>query len=257
MGSKVVRKESVKKPGAPTRLWSYEDIRQVLEENTGIDNVEGIKVDLPEGHYHDMIRLSPKAFAEMKRLGFFISRGACFSGGVLSYLSNELRVLDWSNCHLQSLPSNFHGEKLVVFRMYQGCIKEIISRKFKSLTVMQFFVCKFLTKIPDLSSCSNLEKLDIVACENLVEVHASVGFLDKLDDLYLNGCPSLKSFPRHVKLRSLRYLTLLSCSKHQNFPPQIECKMELLSSIDLEALQYKNGLHPILGTSLLCLIRYL
>ncbi|KAG6676511.1 hypothetical protein I3842_15G155100 [Carya illinoinensis] len=197
------------------RLWFYEDARHVLEENAGTNNVEGIKVVLPEGNDHDMICLSPKSFAKMKRLKFFISHGARFSGRSLNYISNELRVLDWSNCSLQSLPSNFRGEKLTDFQLYKGHIKDI-SGQFKNLTIMKFYECKFLTKISNLSSCSNLQELDIRGCENLVEVHDSVGFLDKLVRLRLYHCSNL-SFPRHIKLRSLQVLTLHSCSKLQNF----------------------------------------
>ncbi|XP_018856522.2 disease resistance protein RPP2B-like [Juglans regia] len=231
MGREIVRKESPKEPGTRSRLWFHEDIRHVLEENTGTNNVEGIKVDLPEGHSHDMIHLSPKAFAKMKRLRFFISRGACFSGRSIDYLSNELRVLDWSNCPLQSLPSNFHGEKLFDFKLYRGRIQEITGQ-FKNLTRMKFFECKFLTKISNLSSCSSLKELDIRDCENLVKVHDSVGFLDKLTHLRLSQCSNMKSFPRHLKLRSLEVLTLHNCSKLQTFP-EIKCKMEYLCCISL------------------------
>ncbi|XP_042963343.1 disease resistance protein RUN1-like isoform X1 [Carya illinoinensis] len=245
MGREIVRKESPKEPGARSRLWCHEDIRYVLEENTGTNNVEGIKVDLPVGHDHDTICLSPNAFKEMKRLRIFISHNAHFSGE-FNYLSNELRVLNWSNYHLQSLPSNFRGEKLVVFKMHAGCIKEIITGKFKNLTKMKFSKCKFLTRIPDFSSCSNLEELSILTCENLVEIHDSVGFLNKLVSLGLYGCPNLRSFPRRLKLRSLRYLALYDCSELQNFP-QIECKMEFLSSIHLEGTPIKELPSSIIG----------
>ncbi|KAG6676508.1 hypothetical protein I3842_15G155000 [Carya illinoinensis] len=231
MGKEIVRKESRKEPGARSRLWFHEDVRYVLEENAGTNNVEGIKVVLPEGDDHDMIRLSPKSFAKMKRLRFFISRGARFSGRSIDYLSNELRVLDWSNCPLQSLPSNFRGEKLIDFQLYGGCIKDI-SGQFKNLTIMKFSECKFLTKISNISSCSNLKELDILGCKNLVEVHDSVGFLDKLVRLRLYQCSNLKSFPRRLTLRSLEVLTLHNCSKLQNFP-EIKCKMEYLCFISL------------------------
>ncbi|KAG6628089.1 hypothetical protein CIPAW_15G176500 [Carya illinoinensis] len=215
MGREIVRKESRKEPGTRSRLWFHEDVRYVLEENAGTNNVEGIKlVVLPEGDDHDMIRLSPKSFAKMRRLRFFISCGAHFFGRSLNYLSNELRVLDWSNCPLQSLPSNFRGEKLIDFKLSRGRIKEI-GGQFKNLTIMKFSECKFLTKISNLSSCSNLKELDIMDCENLVEVHDSVGFLDKLVRLRLYQCFNLKSFPRRLKLRSL------------------ECKMEYLCCISL------------------------
>ncbi|XP_042960398.1 TMV resistance protein N-like [Carya illinoinensis] len=231
MGKEIVQKESCKEPGTRSRLWFHEDVRYVLEENAGTNNVEGIKVVLPKGDDHDMICLSPKSFAKMKRLKFFISRGARFSGRSLDYLSNELRVLDWSNCPLQSLPSNFRGEKLIDFQLYGGRIKDI-SGQFKNLTIMKFSECKFLTKISNLSSCSNLQELDILGCENLVEVHDSVGFLDKLVRLRLYHCSNLKSFPRHLKLRSLQVLTLHGCSKLQKFP-EIKCKMEYLCFISL------------------------
>ncbi|KAG2667502.1 hypothetical protein I3760_15G118300 [Carya illinoinensis] len=239
MGREIVRKESPKEPGARSRLWFYEDIRYVLEENTGTNNVEGIKVDLPDGHVHDTIRLSPNSFKEMKRLRIFISHNARFSGE-FNYLSNELRVLNWSNYHLQDFPSNFCGEKLAVFKMQAGCINKIIGGcQFKNLTIMRFYMCKFLTRIPDLSSCSNLEKLYIESCENVVEIHDSVGLLDKLVGLVLDYCPKLKSFPRRLKLRSLEDLNLMRCSKLQNFP-QIECKMERLLSIDLMGTPIKE-----------------
>ncbi|KAG6676522.1 hypothetical protein I3842_15G156200 [Carya illinoinensis] len=232
MGKEIVRKESRKEPGARSRLWFHEDVRYVLEENAGTNNVEGIKlVVLPGADDHDMIRLSPKSFAKMRRLRFFISRGAHFSGRSLNYLSNELRVLDWSNCPLQSLPSNFRGEKLIDFKLYRGRIKEI-SGQFKNLTIMKFSEGKFLTKISNLSSCLNLKELDIMDCENLVEVHDSVGFLDKLVRLRLYQCFNLKSFPRRLRLRSLEVLTLCNCSKLQKFP-EIECKMEYLCCISL------------------------
>ncbi|KAG2667501.1 hypothetical protein I3760_15G118200 [Carya illinoinensis] len=239
MGREIVRKES-KEPGARSRLWFHEDIRHVLEENTGTNNVEGIKADLPV-----MIRLSPNAFEEMKRLRIFISHNARFYGE-FNYLSNELRVLNWSNYHLQHLPPNFHGEKLVVFEMHAGWIKEIITWKFKNLKIIRFSECNFLTRISDFSSCSNLEKLDIQKCRNLVEVHDSVGFLDKLVSLGLAYCPSLKSFPRSLKLRSLRDLTFRHCFKLQNFP-QIECKMEVLSSIHLLGTPFKEWPSSIIG----------
>ncbi|KAF5468766.1 hypothetical protein F2P56_012895 [Juglans regia] len=231
MGREIVRKESPKEPGARSRLWFHDDIRHVLEENTGTNNVEGIEVILPEGNDHDMIRLSPKSFRKMKRLRFFKSHGAYFSGRSLDYLSNELRVLDWSNCPLQSLPSNFRGEKLFDFKLYRGHIQEI-SGQFKNLTIIKFFECKFLTKISNLSSCSSLKELDIRDCENLVKVHDSIGFLDKLARLRLHQCSNLKSFPRRLKLRSLEVLALRNCSKLQTFP-EIECKMEYLCCISL------------------------
>jgi hypothetical protein len=74
--------------------------------------------------------------------------------------------------------------------------------------------------------------LMLSSCKNLVEVHQSVGFLDKLVRLYLNGCHNLIHFPRRLRLRSLVYLGLEYCSK-LNYFPEIECEMERFTAITL------------------------
>lgn len=63
-----------------------------------------------------MINLNSDAFVNMKRLRLFVNHNAQFSGGP-NYLSNELRVLDWPHYPAQSLPSNFHGKKLIVLKL--------------------------------------------------------------------------------------------------------------------------------------------
>jgi hypothetical protein len=78
-------------------------------------------IDLPE---QDLICLSFEAFEKMKKLRIFINHNACFSEEP-SFLSNELRLLDWPEYSMESLPSNFHGENLVVFRMRSSCLKGI------------------------------------------------------------------------------------------------------------------------------------
>lgn len=119
------------------------------------------------------------------------------------------------------------------------------------MTIVQFYQCKFLTEVPDFSSIPNLEELTLHNCKSLVEVHDSVGFLDKLVFLSLQGCSNLTSLPRSLKLRSLKWLDLGGCSSLENFP-EIECKMERLRCIILEhcgikelpsSIGYLVGLH--------------
>ncbi|XP_042962704.1 disease resistance protein RUN1-like [Carya illinoinensis] len=84
----------------------------------------------------------------------------------------------------------------------------------------------------DISRCPNLKEIYISFCKKLVEVHDSVGFLDKLHELCLCGCFNLKSFPRGLQLRSLGLLDLSNCSSLQNYP-EIECEMKHLVKVDL------------------------
>ncbi|KAF5469446.1 hypothetical protein F2P56_013521 [Juglans regia] len=231
MGREIVRQESPKEPGKRSRLWFHEDVRSVLEENTGPNKIEGIVLDLPEGE-EEMISLHPEAFQHMKRLRIFINRNARFSCGP-NYLSEKLRLLDWPQYPEESLPRNFQGKKLIILRMRDSLVKELGDGfKPKNLTTMTFYGCNFLEKIPDLSSISHLKELSVTYCTRLVEVHDSVGSLENLSMLDFYRCSKLQILPRSLNLRSLRWLNFSSCSSLR-YLPEIECKMECLRSLRL------------------------
>ncbi|KAB1228184.1 Protein SUPPRESSOR OF npr1-1, CONSTITUTIVE 1 [Morella rubra] len=118
--------------------------------------------------------------------------------------------------------------------MYNSLIKELGAepKNFQNMIMMDFSGCGFLTKILDLSSAVNLKELILRNCGSLVEIHDSVGFLDKLFQLSLNGCSSLNSFPGSLKLRSLEWLDLQGCSSLQQFP-EISGTMECLQNLFL------------------------
>ncbi|KAG6676225.1 hypothetical protein I3842_15G141300 [Carya illinoinensis] len=235
MGKEIVRQESPEEPGKRSRLWFHEDVREVLEKNKGTEQIEGILINIP---WRDrMIRLGSEVFAKMERLRILImlSCSVSFCGG-LNYLSNELRVLDWYKCPLEFWPSTFHGEKLIVLKMRGSMIRDLgMGLLSKNLTSIDLSYCEYLTKISDLSSCSNLEELIVDECKSLVEVHDSVGFLDKLSQLRFKQCSSLKNLPRSFKLRSLKVLKLEGCTSLEYFP-EIECEMEHLKHLWLESI---------------------
>ncbi|KAG2667263.1 hypothetical protein I3760_15G105300 [Carya illinoinensis] len=237
MGREIVREESPKEPGGRSRLWYHEDICHVLEENTGTNQIEGILIDLPK---KDMICLSLEAFMKMKNLKYFINRNARFSGSP-SYLSNELRVLNWVEYPSQSLPYNFHGRKLVDLRISDSLLKElgVGVQNFQNLARMDLSRCEFLTKISDLSQVPNLEWLDVTDCTNLVEVHSSVGSLDRLEHLSFARCTKLTSLPTKLKFRYLKCLRLDGCLSLQNCP-EIEFEREFLRNLSLANTDIKE-----------------
>ncbi|KAF5445688.1 hypothetical protein F2P56_034723 [Juglans regia] len=126
------------------------------------------------------------------------------------------------------------------------------TKNFQKLTTVKFSKCKFLTKIPDVSGLQTLNRLDIEDCNNLVEVHQSIGFLDKLVKLSIVYCQSLSSFPSSLKLRSLATLILSYCERLQKFP-EIDSEMKCLTYVKLEHLTAINELPSSIGnlTSLL------
>ncbi|KAM5571335.1 disease resistance protein RPV1-like [Rosa sericea] len=243
MGHEIVRQESPLEPGKRSRLWFHKDVHHVLTKNTGTHIVRGIKVELPK---RDSICLSSKCFKKMKNLRFFINSNAYISGDI-DHLSNELRLLAWPEYHLQSLSSNFHPEKLIVLHMPFSRMTQLGNR-FESLETMNLKGSKFLRKIPDLSGMPNLKTLKLDSCKELVEVHDSVGRLEKLVILSLRRCYRLVMFPRKISLISLQSIKLMGCKKLRNFP-DIEGNMESLRSIDLRLTAIKE-----LPSSIGCLV---
>ncbi|XP_020409651.1 disease resistance protein TAO1 [Prunus persica] len=110
---------------------------------------------------------------------------------------------------------------------------------FKNLACLNFTGSQFLTEIPDLSSSPNLRYLKANRCTSLVNVHPSVGHLDKLEILDFYDCHKLTKFPRKVASKSLIIFRLNGCIKLESFP-KIVNKMESLCFLDLERTAIKK-----------------
>ncbi|CAB4290322.1 unnamed protein product [Prunus armeniaca] len=231
MGKEIVRQESPSEPGKRSRLWFYEDICHVLEENTGTSKIKGILMNFPEEHE---ISLSSNSFSKMKNLQLFINRNARFSETRVDYLPNELRLLDWPKCPLQTFPSSFNPKKLVEINMPRSSLSQLGEgfKRLQNLKSMSLEGCKFLTETPNFSGFPNLEDLNLNYCTSLVEVHPSVGFLDKLICLSMRGCRKLTKLPGRVHLKSLESIDLSHCGRLKNFP-EIVGKMESLGEMNL------------------------
>jgi hypothetical protein len=78
-----------------------------------------------------------------------------------------------------------------------------------------------------------LKKLDLECCQNLVEVHESVGRLDKLEEWTLNGCTKLRILPSCLAMKSLRSFTLSNCSSLKKFP-NISQETNSLDNLELQ-----------------------
>ncbi|KAK3416330.1 hypothetical protein EUGRSUZ_H01803 [Eucalyptus grandis] len=235
MGQDIVKNECLDDPGRRSRLWCYDDAFEVLLEDTGTNAVKGIVLDLPTQKELD---ISPSVFTHMRRLKLLIILNAQISGGPIC-LPNDLRWLEWPGCPL-STPV-YVPKKLVCFHVPNSQIKKFGGnlKDFRMLKDINFSQCNFLTRVPDLSWAPNLERLDLWSCKSLVEVDQSVGYLDKLEFLSLDGCSKLSIFPSILKTKSLRKLYLSGCSKLEKFS-DILVKIEHLEELDLKETAIKE-----------------
>ena len=110
--------------------------------------------------------------------------------------------------------------------------------QFINLSVLNFDKSQSIERIPDVSVLPNLIELSCSDCENLVELHESVGFLSKLQTLNLRGCQRLSTIPP-LKLSSLEVLFLSNCYRLQHFP-EILGEMENITRLGIEYTPIKE-----------------
>ncbi|XP_030958074.1 protein DA1-related 4-like [Quercus lobata] len=211
----------------------------------GLEEVEGITLRLPQPRNMQI------DFGRMKKLKYLIVRNLICED--VKYLPNELRLIDWNEFPLPSLPATVNLQKLVALKVPRSHIKldEHFERcRLPALKYMDFSDCENITKLPDLSVIApNIKRLELDYCENLVEIHQSVGLLEELEYLCLDGCENLKTIPRILKMKSLKHFYILKIGQNTE-------RLALPSSIgNLTSLQdlsigskYLNDLPSCLST---------
>ncbi|KAF8036331.1 hypothetical protein BT93_C2147 [Corymbia citriodora subsp. variegata] len=240
MGREIVRQESPKEPGErksscvrskilkAKKKWHPKHAKSYLL--LGTNKVEAIMLKLAAP---EEVCFSAQAFTNMKRLRFFLVRNVYHSGDPI-YFPAELRWLEWPNYSLPSMPFNTGWKKLVHLDMSKSSIEKLGKgfKLFRNLRCVNFSHCTLLSEIPDVSSLSNLESLDLQGCTNLVEVHQSLGHLAKVVYLNFLNCCNLSCFPSSLNSISLENLILRGCSKLSRFP-DILVQMKHLKQLDL------------------------
>ncbi|TYI58379.1 hypothetical protein E1A91_D11G353300v1 [Gossypium mustelinum] len=232
MGRKIVEEKCVDEPGKRCRLWKERDVHHVLTKNTATEMVEGMIID-NKWESSKMFYLSIDIFSKMKNLRLL--KVFCVSNCAdLKYLSNELRLLDWTGYLLKFLPSNFHPDNLVALLLPYSHIEQLWkgNRPLFKLKMINLKESQNLIKTPDFTTAPKLEALIMEGCTRLVDVHPSIGVLKSLKLLNLRDCKSLRSLPTKIGMESLETLILSGCSNLARFP-EIGGKMEHLKTLHL------------------------
>ncbi|KAL0643978.1 hypothetical protein Bca4012_042268 [Brassica carinata] len=135
-------------------------------------------------------------------------------------LPSRLRLLEWKAYPNKCLPPTFHPEYLVKLDM-QGSQLEYLWQGTQPLTNLKEIDLQRsfqLNELPDLSNATNLKGLYLSYCQSLVELPPSCSSLDKLKDLWMDHCTNLQVIPAHMKLASLKRVSMKGCSRLRHIP---------------------------------------
>ncbi|XP_016647951.1 PREDICTED: TMV resistance protein N-like isoform X2 [Prunus mume] len=231
MGREIVRQESLDEPGKRSRLWRSEDVNHVLSKNTGTEAIEGIVLHQVEPR---VVCANANSFSMMKRLRFLVINNVDLLNK-LEYLPNSLRILDWLQFPLKSLPPSFNPKNLHELNMRNSCIEHLWKGMTPSyyLKMIDLSHSLNLVKTPDFRGIPSLERLILQGCIRLHEVDPSVVVLERLTLMNLKDCKNLVLLPSRVcGLKSLRVFNVFGCSKLEKLPEDLG-HVESLEELDV------------------------
>ncbi|OWM87297.1 hypothetical protein CDL15_Pgr022404 [Punica granatum] len=92
-----------------------------------------------------------------------------------------------------------HGKPCSRIWLHEDALKVLRDEEMcNELKILDLQRCDHLTKTPDLSMCTKLERLILKDCINLIKIDRSVGKLKCLKYLNASGCRYLREIPREV-----------------------------------------------------------
>nr|XP_048328514.1 disease resistance protein RUN1-like [Ziziphus jujuba var. spinosa] len=246
MGKEIVRGKSRNEPGRCSRIWDYDDLYHVLEHNMGT-KFEAIVCCFLEPK---KLVCDFEAFSNMKKLRLLIIHNLVLEmrdGQTLNieHLSKELRFLRWHEFPAKYFPSNFQRGGLVELKLWLS--KHLWNNAIKplnNLKTMDISYSTNLRKFEDFGVVPNLEKLIVVGCVNLVEIHPSITLLERLTILNLAACISLQNLPTSIGgLKSLKVLNLACCVSLTDLPEDLGV-VPYLEKLILEDCRNLVGIPP-------------
>uniref|UniRef100_A0A2K1R7X1 Uncharacterized protein n=2 Tax=Populus trichocarpa TaxID=3694 RepID=A0A2K1R7X1_POPTR len=168
--------------------------------------------------------LSTDAFRKMTDVKFLQLNYTNFHGS-FEHFPKNLIWLCWHGLSSRSIPNHVCLEKLVVLDLSRSCLVDAWKGKLflPKLKVLDLRHSRDLIRTPDFSGLPALEKLILEDCVRLVQIHNSIGDLQKLLILNLRNCTSLMELPEELsRFNSLQELVLDGCSNLDSMNMELE-----------------------------------
>ncbi|XP_024169380.1 disease resistance protein RUN1-like isoform X1 [Rosa chinensis] len=221
MGREVVREESPNHPERRSRLWRQEDVLDVLTDESGTEETEGLALNMQRS---DNLNFSTEAFRNMRRLKLLQLNHVQLTGDCNQF-PKKLRWLCLRGFSLQVIRNEFLNEPdLVSIDLRYSNLVQVWedSRRLGKLEILNLSHSHYLRQSPDFSQLPYLKYLILKDCVSLPEIDKSIGFLYGLALLNLKGCTMLKDLPEDFyKLIHVKTLVLSGCSRFENLSKHI------------------------------------
>ncbi|CAN1801652.1 Disease resistance protein TAO1 [Linum perenne] len=151
------------------------------------------------------------------------------------WVDMDLRVLQWDNYPLVSLPSGFSPQNLRILCLRNNSIVKCWEGECQMVKLVELDLsgCIYLTAVPDLSKSTRLEVLILRYCRSLVELPSYVGNLENLVRLDVKDCLQLHNIPTQLNSKVLKYVLMSKCEN-------LTCCPEISNSTKLEVLDLEN-----------------
>ncbi|KAL7603021.1 hypothetical protein Lser_V15G15889 [Lactuca serriola] len=214
LGRNIVRRSHPREPNKHSRLWVREEIEDMLSRNVGTDATTCIRLE--------QVKLSPeivmKGLGNLQKLRVlllseidddYFGTHRKFDQ-VKQYFPNALQFLSWEGYPVLSLPQAFKANNLVGLELPSSRITKLWeSGERKVLKKLRFLDLSFSKlRTLNLEMTPNLERLNLNRCNDLRELQAPAGSLEKLVYLNLIGCSRFRSFSFIKQLEPLQLLSL-------------------------------------------------
>nr|XP_043614088.1 TMV resistance protein N-like isoform X2 [Erigeron canadensis] len=234
MGHYIVTWEHPYNPKKHSRVWRKEDIEDICSMNATMENdkIEAIQCDA-YGPSFNFIRL----VSSMKKLRFLRLTTISFDERPNFLLSNELRYIDWKGYLASPFPESFQPRKLVILKLERSWQLKELWKGYKYLPClkkMELYCMYALVRTPDFGGLPSLQKLVLHECENLEEIHQSLGNHASLVSVEVRCCRRLTRFPSIFRMEKLETLNISFCELTEF--PKIEANMDNLVTLTLKGV---------------------
>ncbi|BBG96100.1 Disease resistance protein TIR-NBS-LRR class family [Prunus dulcis] len=228
MGREIVYENAQGHPEKFSRLWKRKDVTDVLSDESGTEEIEGVALDLDfhldlRGNLHgdlcwelrrdlhwdlDLTRFSARAFTKMKKLRLLHLSNVELTGEYKDF-PKKLIWLCWHYFPLESIPDDFPMQpKLVALDLRHSSL-EIVWKDCKlhqNLKILNLSYSYELTKSPDFQK-SNLEELilqSVGVCLSFEKLAEGLGDMVSLTTLKADET-AIRQIPSSIlKLKKLK-----------------------------------------------------